>query len=103
MTLDAVALGKPVINIAFDWKEKVYSKSVRRYYDFLHYLPIVHSNGTYIVNSKKKLIDSIVSSIESPNSKKEACKKIELQMLDKNHGKACSKVAHTVKDIVSHN
>ena len=66
MSLDASAMDKPIINIAFDWEEQSHYQSVARYYEFLHYKPILESKGTSLVSSSEELLNSIEAYLENP-------------------------------------
>ena len=71
MALDAVAMDKPVVNIAFDMEPKGYYKSCRRYYDFDHLQPIVQSGATKTADSMEEFLSLILrylndSGLESP-------------------------------------
>lgn len=66
-SLDAAAFDKPVINIAFDEApNKPYLKSVRRFYDFTHYLPLMRSGGVKIAWTKEELSGLMADYIEHP-------------------------------------
>ncbi|MBC8351304.1 MAG: hypothetical protein H8E66_04925 [Planctomycetes bacterium] len=67
MTLDALACGKPVVNVAYDGDASLrYLQSVRRYYDFCHYRPITDSGAVSIAHSRQQLLDSIEESMRHP-------------------------------------
>lgn len=76
MTLDAFACGKPVVNVAYDGvKALPYLRSVRRYYDYHHYLPITRSGAVPIAHSSDELFSSIEEALTKPEklqSKREA-------------------------------
>ena len=60
LILEASLLDKPVITIGFDGKyERPLSKSISRFYDFTHVLPVVTSGGTRIVKSANELTEVI--------------------------------------------
>lgn len=65
-SIDAAAFNKPVINIAFDHQPLPYLKSVRRFYNFDHYLPIINSGAVRLANSEKDLEEKILSYINNP-------------------------------------
>ena len=56
MTLDAIAMDRPVVNIAFDLEPKGYYKSSRRYYDLDHFQPIIKLGATRIASSFEELV-----------------------------------------------
>ena len=70
MSLDASAMDKPIINIAFDWEEQSQYQSVARYYEFLHYKPILESKGTSLVSSSEELFEQYRGLFRKSNDKK---------------------------------
>jgi len=103
MTLDASALDKPIINIAFDWEEKPYYKSIKRYYDFLHYKPIIESKCTSMAKSTDELSDLIDAYLKNPDLKKLEREKIRDVMLAGNDGNASMAVADTILQLLDSN
>jgi len=101
MTLDASALDKPVINIAYDWEHKPYYQSVRRYYDFLHYEPIIKSNGTSLAKSIDDLYHLIDSYLKNPDIKKMERKNLVGSMLAGNKGNAAISVSNAVLEVLN--
>lgn len=66
-SIDASAFDKPVINIAFDGsKERPYLKSVRRFYDFTHYQPILETRGVKLARSAEELKTQIIEYLKHP-------------------------------------
>lgn len=66
-SLDAAAFDKPVINIAFDeFPGKPYLKSVQRFYDFTHYLPLLKSQGVKLAWTKEELPKRMAEYIAHP-------------------------------------
>lgn len=61
MTIDAAALGCPVININYDAvdEEVPFERSAKRLLVKEHYLPILESGGVSVVDSKQELVNSI--------------------------------------------
>jgi len=100
MSLDAVAIDKPIINIAFDNSKKPYNKSVKRFYDFVHYQPIILSRATSIARSKNELINLIELYIKNHNHKKSEREELRQVMLLGNQGNASEQVARGVLEIM---
>lgn len=67
MTLDALACGKPVINIGYEPCFVNYERSVARYYNYHHYIPIVDSSAVPLVRSDADLITEINGFLKTPD------------------------------------
>ena len=100
MTLDASAMNKPIINIGYDFRKKPYHRSVKRYYDLLHYKPIMKLKATSLATSKSELIKLISDYLENPMIKNEERKKLNHLMLSKYNGKACLNIADIINKIL---
>lgn len=71
-TIDAAAFDKPVININFDESpDKNFYKSVRRFYHYNHYQPILKSGGVRVVGSKEELEQAILDYLADPSKDRE--------------------------------
>ncbi len=66
ITLDALACGKPVVNVGYDGKPCTYLKSVLRYYDYFHLRPIALSGAVPIVKSAIELVKESKKALENP-------------------------------------
>jgi hypothetical protein len=65
-SLDALAMGRPVVNIGFDLEPTEYHASRRRYYDFDHYRPIVESGTVSIAWTFEEGVSMILDALGSP-------------------------------------
>ncbi|MFA6410504.1 MAG: hypothetical protein WCW26_02940, partial [Candidatus Buchananbacteria bacterium] len=67
-TIDAFGFGKPVINICFDGEKTdiPYGKSVRRYFDYTHYLHIIKGNGVKVAHNSEELLLAINAYLNDP-------------------------------------
>ena len=82
ISLDAAALDKKIINIAFDGSlQRSYTESVQRWYEMDHYLPVVNSGGVAIVTDFKELDETITNMIfDDPNQMgRQRLREIELE------------------------
>ncbi len=82
ISLDAAALDKKIINIAFDGSlTRSYTESVKRWYEMDHYLPVIESGGVTIVNSFTELDTSITTLLISDTQKegRQRLREIELE------------------------
>jgi CDP-glycerol glycerophosphotransferase (TagB/SpsB family) len=96
MSLDAAALDKPIINISYDFSLKPFNRSVVRFYNFLHYQPILNSKGTSVAHSSSELINLIDLYFDNNSINYEGRKKIRVDMLNNNIGNACNNIASAI-------
>ncbi len=94
MSIDVAVLGKPVINIDFEVKEKkITSKTPTFYYQTTHYSNAIRTGGISRVKNKKELINQINNYLENPKLKKEGRKKLVKEQCWKVDGKAGQRIA----------
>ena len=96
MSLDAIAHDKPVINIAFDMVNRPYFKSVERFYEFVHYQPIIDSNATSIAKNKIELYEYLETYLNNSDHLKVERQNLRNQMLAGQKGDASKNVAETI-------
>jgi hypothetical protein len=66
ISLDGVAMDKPVIAIAFDLEPRHYNRSASRYYDLAHYRPVVDSGATKIGRTFEECLALIIRYLNTP-------------------------------------
>jgi len=77
MLIDAVALDKPVVCIAFDGKETLaYLKGSGRHYDCDHIQNVVRTGGIQIVYTYEELVDALNRYLKNPQQDAEGRRKI---------------------------
>ncbi len=77
MNIEASIFDKPIINIAFDGKrERPYDESVRQYYDYTHFKPIVDTGGVFLAHSPEELLRHMHELLENPARGSEGRRKI---------------------------
>jgi CDP-glycerol glycerophosphotransferase (TagB/SpsB family) len=96
MSLDAIAMDKPVVNIAFDLEPKGYYKSCRRYYDFDHYQPIVESGATRIAKSFDEFVSLIMRYLDNPGLESLERSRLRNTMCYKLDGRSVQRVADSL-------
>ncbi len=75
MTLDALACNKPVISIAYDGNlQKPYPKSVRRFYDYSHQIPLEEQKLDCKVSSREALFCELERLLDQPTSQQQTKK-----------------------------
>jgi len=81
ISLDAAALDKKIINVAFDGSlKRNYTESVKRWYEMDHYVPVVESGGVTIVDSFESLDTAIQTLLESDPQKEGRAKLREIEL-----------------------
>ena len=76
ISLDAAALDKKIINVAFDGSlKRSYTESVKRWYEMDHYVPVVESGGVSIVDSFQTL-DTVIETLLQSDPQKEGRAKL---------------------------
>lgn len=95
LTVDAAIEDTPVIGIGFDGhKEKPYENSIRRWYDFTYYKPVIETGGVRIAHSKEDLVSLINAYLGNHSMDREGRKKIIDIECYKIDGKAGERIAN---------
>ncbi len=96
-SIDASAFDKPVINIAFDGsKERSYLKSVRRFYDFTHYQPILKTKGVKLARSVDELRTDIIEYLKNPRLDQIGRQRIIREQASNHDGHASERTAGAI-------
>lgn len=99
-TIDSAALGTPIINIDFDMVEGTpYLESVRRFYDFTHYLPILKTGGVKVAHTIQELRTMIIDYLNNRNFDEEGRKAIVKQQVYIHDGNASRRTANAILGI----
>lgn len=77
ISLDAIALDTPAINLAFDNSmSSDSSESVKRLYEMDHYQPVIESGGVRLVHDEEELYQAIEEYLENPEKDAEGREKL---------------------------
>ena len=96
--VDAAALGKPIICIAFDEEKNLpYLKGIKHQYEYSHLQPILVTGGVKIVYNEGELKGAILDSDKNPDKDLEARKKIVEEQCFKLDGLASRRVVEEIK------
>jgi hypothetical protein len=93
ITIDAVALDKPVVNIAFDLHERNYHKSVRRYFSMIHIQLIVKSGASKLAGSLDELVSLTARYLAHPELEREARARFAEAMCYRLDGKSAERIS----------
>lgn len=97
MTLDAVALDKPVVLVGFDGFHKLdYWKSMIRNYDRDHYKNVIKTGGVRIAKSGDELVSYIDGYLVDPSMDTAGRKELRDKLLFRLDGKSAQRVAEAV-------
>lgn len=89
MAIEGAIFDKPVILIGFDGERTLpYWKSVRRYYDRNHFIPIIRSNGATLVKNSNELLRALKDYFSNPNLHKDGRARIRREQGYDHTGKA---------------
>ena len=68
ISIDAAALGSPVVCVDFDAEDGVpYHRSVSRFYDFTHQQPVIRSGGVCRARTPEELVDAVRAYLADPD------------------------------------
>lgn len=99
VALDAVALGKPAIAVAFEKTPTNYWLSARRFrHHYTHYEAVMATGGVAEANSKEELASAINRYLERPEADFEGRKKLREEFLEPYEGDSGGRVAEWIKD-----
>jgi hypothetical protein len=93
ISIDAVALDRPVINIAFDLHERDYHGSVTRYFDWVHVQLIVKSKATKLAGSLDELVSQTKRYLDDPELEREERARFAESMCYKVDGNSAERIS----------
>jgi len=91
MTVDGAIFDRPQIGPAYD-EEGPYARIAKDIYLREHYLPITHSGGLVIVNSRSELIQVVNNALKNPNRLSDERKKLVREICTFTDGKCTDRV-----------
>lgn len=95
-SLDALAMGRRVVNIGFDLEPTKYHRSRRRYYDFDHYQPIVDSGTVEVASSFDECVSMMVGCLERAPRDEPRVQTLLAKMCWKLDGRSAERMASSV-------
>ena len=102
MTIDAAALDRPVVNIAFDgYTDKDTPHSLRRIYRVAHFKSVLASGGTPKVESARELIETVKNYLQNPSLDRPGRAKMVAEQCYKLDGKSGERTADFILEKLS--
>jgi hypothetical protein len=97
LAIDAALGDTPVVGVAFDGVARLpYERSIRRAYDYTHYLPIVSSGGAPIAESFDSLVTQINAYLADPSRDAAGRRRIAEEQAGRLDGNAGRRVAGSI-------
>lgn len=97
LAIDAALTDTPVVGVGFDGLESLpYEQSIRRAYDYTHYLPIVNSGGAPVAESFDALITQVNQYLADPSRDAEGRRRIAEEQAWRLDGQAGRRVAAAI-------
>lgn len=100
ITIDAAALDRPVVNMAFDLHERSYYRSVRRYFDTVHFRRVAESGASGLAHNLDELIMLVLCYLRNPQLKRVQRASLTETMCFKTDGKSAERIASFLKEIL---
>lgn len=101
ISIDAAAVGTPVVGVRFDaGGRRPYERSVRRYFDFTHQSNLVRSGGLRLVSDLSELMDAVARYLQDPSLDAEARRRMVEEQAFRLDGLAGRRVAEAVLDLL---
>lgn len=94
ISLDAIALDRPVVNLAFDGDLSVdYHASVRRWYEMDHYRPVVESGAVALAENYDQLAGALSAYLGDSGRDAEGRARCRAELLEPLDGRASQRLA----------
>jgi len=100
ISIDAIALDKPVVNIAFDLHEQDYYRSVRRIFNTIHFQLVVKSEASKLAGSIDELANLTQRYLANPDLEREQRAAFAEAMCHKVDGKSAIRIASLLLEAV---
>jgi hypothetical protein len=102
MTLDAVAVGRPVVMIAFDGNQKLdYWHSIMRNYDREHFQAVIRSGGVRLAKTMDEFIRDINVYLENAEADADGRQRMRESVIYKTDGQSAARAARYVMDALA--
>ena len=99
ISIDAAAVGTPVIGTRFDaGGPRPYERSVRRYFDFTHQANLVRSGGLRLASDMSELLDAVDKYLKDRSLDSEARSRMVAEQAYRVDGQSGRRVAEAVMD-----
>ena len=102
ITIESCIFDTPVINIAFDTDQDINSfKSVKRHFQYSHYMHLLNSNGVKIARSSDELLNNINDYLDDPGLDSDGRARIVESQCYKIDGQSSERLLKYIVDFVN--
>lgn len=101
ISIDAAAVGTPVVGVRFDaGGERPYERSVRRYFDFTHQANLVRSGGLRLVSDLSEFVEAVARYLEDPSIDADARQRMVEEQAFRLDGRSGRRVAEAILEML---
>jgi hypothetical protein len=102
IAIDAVFFDKPVVLVGFDGTEaRLYYQSIRRYYDYDHWKPVLASGGVWLAENEGALHDALSAYLAHPARNAEGRARMVEAEAYRRDGKSTDRLVAVLLDTLS--
>ena len=101
IALDACVFQKPVVIIYFDPAPSIYWRSIRRYYDYDYYVPLLKSKGVMPARTPAELELLVQQSLENPDLNREGRERVTREQMYCLDGKSAERLFQAILTVYS--
>ena len=99
--VDGAFLGRPLVAVDFDEKERIYVDSVRRYYDYDHLRKAIESGGVAMARSRLQLLHHIDELLVEPELYREGRERIVKEQCFTRDAKSSERLTRAIDNILN--
>ena len=97
IAIEAAVVDTPVVNIAFDGRERRdFLDSARRYYQYTHYKPLVDARAVRVASTPEEMVELVRRYLEQPELDREGRALAVAEQCDRVDGHAAERVAELI-------
>ena len=93
ITIDAIALDRPVVNVTFDLQERDYFLSAKRWFNQIHFQAVVESGASKLASSFDELVALTRRYLANPDLEREQRASLAEAMCHRVDGKSAERIA----------
>lgn len=100
IVVDAALFDKPVIVAAFDNRDRQYLDSVRRYYDYDHFQPVLQSGGVAVAKNQDELLTQVRNYLARPQEDAQGRHELRHEEVYRTDGHSIERLAKVIQEAI---